>query len=261
MDADAASLPTALDDAPPPFRLVVSTDLWLPRLEGDFTDAGAEVDVRAVDLHDSETSFAGALALVGDRVRVELRGFSFSTHGSSVAESATTLGGVGLAPGDRYDSSFSWWSAGAEVSYEALRVHRDGANGTDFGLFLLGSLDVQSVSRDLVNLTTGLATDAHEPVFVAEAGAGFRLGFDTRASVPLFRSIEIGGKGTVGAAVPMGDGDLGGATRIEAWFSGRVTESLSLFVGYRLVGLGLAGEEMEMTGSLQGLRAGFSYEF
>jgi len=261
MDAAALLLSTAVQGEPEPFRLVASLDLWLPRLEGDFTDAGAEVDVRDPDLHDPEASFAGALALVGDRVRVELRGFSFATTGGAAAETAFRLGGVDFAAGDLVDSSFSWWSAGAEVSYEALRVARDGANGADFGLFLLGSLDVQSVGRSLANLSSGLATDAREAVFAAEVGGGFRLGFDTRADFPLFRAIEISGKGAIGASIPMGDGEIGGATRIEACFSGRVGERASLYLGYRLVGLGLTGEEMEMTGSLQGLRAGFSYEF
>ena len=75
-------------------------DLWFPRLEGQLTDAGTEVDVRATDLHDSEQAPAGALTLIRDRVRIELRGFSFATEGRMPVEEDFTLGGVGFEVGD-----------------------------------------------------------------------------------------------------------------------------------------------------------------
>ena len=96
---------------------------------------------------------------------------------------------------------------------------------------------------------------------MAEIGGGFRLAFDTKSGFPLFRRAAVSGKAAVGASIPMSDGDFGGASRIEARFSGWITESAAVYIGYRLVGVSLSGEEMEMTGSLQGLCAGFRYEF
>ncbi|MEI7877032.1 MAG: hypothetical protein WCI96_03815, partial [Planctomycetota bacterium] len=60
--ATAISLQTPATQAIPaadPFRLELAIDLWMPRLEGDFTDGGAQVDVRDVDLHETEAVFAG----------------------------------------------------------------------------------------------------------------------------------------------------------------------------------------------------------
>ena len=244
-----------------PFRLEVAIDLWLPRLEGDFTDAGAEVDVRATDLHDSETAPAGSLTLTRGALAVELRGFSFSTEGRGPAGEDYALGGIAVSAGDTVDSAFSWWSAGAEVRYEFLERHRGASNGTDFSLFALGSLDVQSVTRDLANETTGDLARAKEGFFVAEVGGGFRLAFDTGGGFPLFRRVEILSKAALGLSLPFGDGEFGGATRIEARFTGWLDERSAVYIGYRLVGASLTGEDLEMTASLQGLRAGFRHEF
>jgi hypothetical protein len=258
-DGPAGAAPAPDDGA---FRLELAIDLWMPRLEGDFTDAGAEIDVRDVDVHDTEVVPAGALTLTRDRLKVELRGFSFATEGLDTAAGPFTLGGLPVAAGDVFDSSFSWWSAGAEVSYELLRPHRDGTNGTDFSLFLLASLDVQSVTRDIADLTSGAApATAREAFVAAEIGGGFRLAFDTRASVPLFRRVEVAARAAAGAAIPMGDGDLGTASRVEARFTGWIADDLAVYGGYRLVGASLTGEELEMTASLQGLHAGLRYEF
>lgn len=254
----------AVAAAEPPFRLELALDLWMPRLEGTFTDTGAgggEVDVRDVDVHDTEAVFAGALRLTRDRLQVELRGFSFATEGRTQATDAFTLGGLTVAAGDTFDSSFSWWSAGAQVSYETLRPNRDGPNDADFSLFVLGSLDVESVSRDIADLSSGQSTSAREAFVAAEAGGGFRLSFDTKSSFPVFDGIAISGSAAIGVSLPMGDGDLGGATRIEAMFTGRFGTHAAAYLGYRLVGTSLNGEELEMTTSLQGLMAGFRYEF
>jgi hypothetical protein len=253
--------PPAAAPAEPAFRLELALDLWLPRLEGEFNDNGAKVDVRDVDVHDTEPSFAGALRVIRDRVQVELRGFSFRTEGNTVADTAFTLGGVTVDAGDRFDSSFSWWSAGAEVSYEVLRPHHDGPNNTDFALFVLGSLDFQSVTRDITNITAPASTDAIEAFAVAEFGGGMRLRFDTGRSFPLCKAMEISAKAAAGASIPLDDGDLGGAARVEATFTGFFDEHTAVYLGYRLVGASLTGEEMEMTTSLQGLVAGFRYEF
>lgn len=256
--------PAAGDAAASGFELELALDLWMPRLEGAFTDTGAaggEVDVRDLDVHDTEAVFAGALRLTRERVQVELRGFSFATEGRGQAVDAFTLGGLTVAAGDTIDSSFSWWTAGAEVSYEAYRPYHDGANGTHFALFVLGSLDVQSVSRDIRDITSGGVTTAREAFFAAEMGGGFRLAFDAKAGFPLFRRAEIAARAGVGLSVPMDDGELGGATRVEATFTGWLGERLSLYGGYRLMGASLTGEELEMTTSLQGLMAGFRYEF
>lgn len=246
------------------FELELALDLWMPRLEGTFTDTGVgggEVDVRDADVHDTEAVFAGALMLRRDRVQVELRGFSFATEGRTQASDAFTLGGITVDAGDTFDSSFSWWSAGAEVSYEAYRPHHDGANGTHFALFVLGSLDVQSVSRDIRDVTTGAVTTAREAFIAAEAGGGLRLAFDAKAGFPLFRRAEIAARAGVGLSVPTDDGEFGGATRIEARFTGWLDDHLSLYGGYRLIGASLTGDELEMTTSLQGLMAGLRYEF
>ena len=249
----------------PPFRLELALDLWLPRLEGQFNDNGAQVDVRDVDLHDTEASFAGALRIVKDRMQVELRGFTFRTEGRATATDAYTLGGVTVDVGDRFDSAFSWWGAGAEVSYDILRPLEGPLEGqepsTDFALFVLGSLDVQSVNRNLANLTEPASTDANEAFFVAEVGGGLRLRFDTGRSFPLCKAMSISAKGAVGATVPLDNGDIGGAARVEAMFTGWFDEHSSVYLGYRLVGASLTGDEMEMTTSLQGLMAGFRYEF
>lgn len=257
LQGDAPAAPPA----EPPFRLELALDLWMPRLEGEFNDGGAKVDVRDVDLHDTEASFAGALRIVRDRVQIELRGFSFGTEGAGTADTAFTLGGVTVGVGDRFDSGFSWWGAGAEVSYEVLHPLEGQKTTTDFALFALGSLDVQSVNRNLANLTAPASTDANEAFFVAQVGGGLRLRFDTGRSFPLCKALSISAKAAVGASVPLDDGEFGGAARVEAMFTGWFDAHSSIYLGYRLVGASLTGEEMEMTTSLQGLVAGFRYEF
>lgn len=233
----------------------------MPRLTGDFTDEGVLVDVSEVDLHESEAVFAGALTLVHDHLRVGLRGFSFATEGATTADEAFTLGGVTVAAGDHFVSGFSWWSAGAEVSYEIDRPYWNATNDTDLSLFVLTSLDVHSISRDLGDSTTGQSTSAHEPFFTLNVGGGFRLGFDTKSTFPLLRRIEISGEAAVGAAVPAGDGEIGVSTDVEAQCTGWLSNTAAIYFGYRRVGVSFDGEELSLTASLQGLRAGFRYEF
>jgi len=259
----------------PTFRLDLSLEAWLPRLEGDFTDGGGEVDVRTPDLHDNEASFAGELALVRDRLSVAIRGFNFATDGGGAAATPFTLGGVAVASGDAYTSEFSWWSVGAEVSYDLWRPlaqepapwstpredFTPAANGTEIAFFGLVSADIDAVSRSISNTTTALASDQNDSYVALEIGAGFRFGFDTKASFPIVRRIEITAKGAYGAAIPVADGDLGSASRVEADISFWFCNEGAAYFGYRLVGGEFDGDVMELDGSLQGLLAGIKLVF
>ena len=53
---DLSGEPPAAAPAEPAFRLELALDLWLPRLEGEFNDNGAKVDVRDVDEWIAESS-------------------------------------------------------------------------------------------------------------------------------------------------------------------------------------------------------------
>ncbi|MEY2794819.1 MAG: hypothetical protein RIR10_535, partial [Planctomycetota bacterium] len=238
---DAADAPVTTAKEPAPFHLELSLDAWLPRLEGNFTDGGARIDVRTPDLHDMEASFAGELALVRDRLAVSLRGFSFSTDGGGSADEAFTLGGVSVAAGDAFTSEFSWWSVGAEVAYDFYRPlaaqttpwsdhdgssTRDGwtppANGTELSFFGLVSADIDALSRTISDETTGFASNENDSYLALEIGVGFRFGFDTKESFPIIRRVDITASGAYGLSIPVSDGDLGGASRVEAdisfWF-------------------------------------------
>lgn len=261
------------------FRLALELDAWFPRLEGDFTDGGpardAEVDVRSPDLHASEASFAGALAIVRERLAISLRGFSFSTEGSGPAAAAFELGGVPVAAGDAFASDFAWWSAGVEVAYDFWKplderptpwsARRDGwtapANGTDFAILGLVSADLSGLSRTISNLSTGLATDANESFVALEAGLGMRLGFDTSSRIPVVRRVEFAAKAAGGVELPMGGGDLGSAARVEASLTAWFCHEGAATFGYRLVGGSFDGEDMALDGSLQGLFAGIRIAF
>lgn len=251
-----------------PFRLELALDAWFPRLAGNFTDGGARIDVDTPDLHGSEASFAGALALHRDRLEVSLRGFAFSTEGGGTADAAFTLGGVTVAGGDAFSSEFSWWNAGAQVAYDAWRplAGVDGATGagprrTDFSLFVLGAADIMGLSRTIANATTAAATDADESLLALSLGGGFRLAFDTPSSFPIVRRASISGLASYGLALPVSGGDLGSAVRIEAELRAWFCDEGSVSIGYRLVGVDLDGEDMSLDGSLQGLFAGIAIEF
>lgn len=272
---DAADAPTAAADEPAPFRLELSLDAWLPRLEGNFTDGGAKIDVRTPDLHDMEASFAGELSFMRDRLAVSIRGFSFSTDGGGTADEAFTLGGVSVASGDAFTSEFSWWSAGAEVAYDFYRplaatptpwsAPRDGwtppANGTELSFFGLVSADIDAISRTISDTTTGLASDESDSYLALGLGAGFRFGFDTKESFPIIRRVDITASGALGVSLPVSDGDLGGASRVEADISFWFCREGAAYFGYRLVGGDFDGDAMELDGSLQGLRAGIRLAF
>jgi len=275
-DSDEA---TARPTDPAPFRLVLELDGWFPRLEGEFTDGGpagdAKVDVRDPDLHASEPTFAGALSIGFDRLAVSLRGFSFSTEGTGPAAVPFTLGGVAVAAGAPFTSEFSWWSAGIEVAYDVWRPlderptpwsePRAGwtppANGTDFAILGLVSADLSGLSRELTDVASGLSNDANDAFVSIEAGLGIRLAFDVPSGVPVFRRIEFGVEGTGGLTVPLGDGDFGGAARVEAAITSWFCAEGAVTLGYRLVGGGFDGEEMGLEGSLQGLFAGVRLAF
>lgn len=274
--SDAQAAANAVPE-PAPFKLDVSADFWLPRLEGHFTDNGADVDVRAVDVHDSTPSFGGTLGFRSDRIAFSVRGFAFSTTGATDASEAFTLGGITVNQGDAFHSSFSWWGFGGELLYDFYRPNaerpmmwsdaREGwkapANNTDFSVFTTVSADIQSMARDIVDTTTSDSTTANEAFLTLELGIGVRVGFDTRESFPLVRRMEICGKAQAGLAMPMGSGDssMGTASHIEAdataWFS----PQCAAYFGYRLIGLSADAEELSLTGSLQGLRAGIKLEF
>lgn len=257
------------------FRLDLSLEAWIPRLEGNFTDGGGEVDVRTPDLHDNEASFAGELALVRDRLSVAIRGFNFATEGGSTAVTPFTLGGVTVAAGDTFTSEFSWWSVGAEVAYDLWRPlaqepapwsapredFTPAANGTELAFFGLVSADIDAISRTVTDTTTALASDQNDSYLALELGAGFRFGFDTKASFPIVRRIEITAKGAFGAAIPVSDGDLGTASRVEADISFWFCKEGAAYFGYRLVGGEFDGDVMELDGSLQGLLAGIKLVF
>jgi hypothetical protein len=277
---DAADASMTAAEEPAPFRLELSLDAWLPRLEGNFTDGGARVDVRTPDLHDMEASFAGELAIVRDRLAVSIRGFSFSTDGGGTADEAFTLGGVSVASGDAFTSEFSWWSVGAEVAYDFYRplaakqtpwsgqdesTPRDGwtppANGTELSFFGLVSADIDALSRTISDTSTGLANNENDSYLALEVGVGFRFGFDTKESFPIIRRVDITASGAYGLSIPVSDGDLGGASRVEADISFWFCKEGAAYFGYRLVGGDFDGEVMELDGSLQGLRAGIKLVF
>jgi hypothetical protein len=286
MDAAAAALSAnllATDPAGPaqadaPFKLVLDLEAWAPRLEGNFEDGsgpdGDEVDVRTPDLHDMELVLTGALTARRGRLGVGIRGFSFSTSGGGTADDAFTLADVGVGAGDAFDSSFSWWSAGAEVRYDlytplAERAYawsepragwKPSANGTELPVFVLVAADIGSIERTIVNRTTGASSDASEAFVTLMAGAGFELSFDAGA-VPFVERVTVGARAEAGLAVPPGDGDLGCAARVEASIAARFRCGTSAYFGYRFLGVSLDGDEVDLDGSLQGLRAGVSFEF
>lgn len=275
----ATATSTPLPEAPEPFRLALTLDAWLPRLSGHFTDGGpardAKVDIRDPDLRGSEPTFAGELSVAFDRYDVSLRGFAFSTEGSGPATSAFSLDGVAIAAGAPFSSSFSWWSAGIEVAYDLWRPLAERptpwsepqagwtppSNGTDFAILGLVSADLSAIERALTNEATGSGSDAKESFVSVEAGLGFRLGFDAPSGTPVVRRVEIGAKAAAGLTMPMGDGDFGGAARIEAGLTAWFCAEGAATIGYRLVGGSFDGDEMSLDGSLQGLFAGVRIAF
>lgn len=257
------------------FKLSLTLEAWFPRLEGNFVDGPADIDVSAADLDDSEPSFAGELGLTRDRLSVALRGFSMATEGRGPAESAFTLGGLAVNAGDALDNSFSWWSAGALVAYDFYRPLAEQptrwsdpradwtppANNTDLSVFALVSADLQGMQRDLANLTSGLGTDANETFAVVHAGLGFRLAFDTKEWFPVVRRVDLGASAAGGAILPMAGGEFGFGMRVEADISFWFCPKGAAYFGYRYVGGSYEGEEVALDGSLQGLRGGIRIEF
>lgn len=272
--ADPAPAAPAAGD-PNAFKLSLSLEAWFPRLEGNFTDGPAEVDVNAADLDDSEPSFAGELALTRDRLTVSLRGFATATEGSGPVGSSYTLGGLAVNAGDAVDNSFSWWSAGAQIAYDFYRPlaeqptrwsdprtdWKPPANNTDLSVFALISADVQGMQRDLANLTSGLSADANETFAVINAGLGFRLAFDTKEWFPVVRRVDLGASAAGGAILPMAGGEFGFGMRVEADISFWFCPKGAAYFGYRYVGGSYEGEEVALDGSLQGLRGGIRIEF
>jgi len=264
----------AIDD-PTVFKLSLTLEAWFPRLEGNFTDGPAEVDVRTPDLHDSEPTFAGALTLTRDRLSIAIRGFSFSTEGGGTASESFSLGGLSVGAGDTIDTSFSWWSVGAQVAYDIYRPlaaqttpwsdpradWTAPANNTDLSVFALASVDLQGIDRSLADLTSGFATDANETFVVAAAGVGFRLAFDTRSRMPLVRRVELGALAAGGLIAPLSGGELGFGARVEADLSAWFCNEGAVYFGYRYLGGTYEGEDMTLDGSLQGMRAGIRFVF
>lgn len=271
----AADPTTPLADDAGAFKLSLNLEAWFPRLEGNFTDGPADIDVSATDLDDSEPSFAGELGLTRDRLSIALRGFTTATEGRGPAESAFTLGGLSVNAGDALDNSFSWWSAGAVVAYDFYRPlaeqptrwsdPRAGwtapANNTDLSVFALVSADVQSMQRELANLASGLSTDANETFAVVNAGLGFRLAFDTKEWFPVVRRVDLGASVAGGAIMPMGGGDFGVGARIEADITFWFCKEGAAYFGYRYIGGSYEGEDLALDGSLQGIRGGIRFEF
>ena len=270
-----APLSATVADEPAAFKLSLSLEAWFPRLEGNFTDGPADVDVRTPDLHDSEPSFAGALTFSRDRLSVALRGFSFSTSGGGAASDAFTLGGLSVGAGDAIDTSFSWWSVGAQANYDFYRPlaaqttpwadpradWTAPANNTDLSIFALVSADVQGMQRSIADRTSGLSTDANETFAVVDAGLGFRLAFDTKESFPIVRRVELGASFAAGAVLPMAGGNLGFGPRIEADITFWFCQEGAAYFGYRYVGGSYEGDEMALGGSLQGIRGGVRFAF
>ncbi len=271
----AADPTTPVADDAGAFKLSLNLEAWFPRLEGNFTDGPADIDVSATDLDDSEPSFAGELGLTRDRLSIALRGFTTATEGRGPAESAFTLGGLSVNAGDALDNSFSWWSAGAVVAYDFYRPlaeqptrwsdPRAGwtapANNTDLSVFALVSADVQSMQRELANLASGLSTDANETFAVVNAGLGFRLAFDTKEWFPVVRRVDLGASVAGGAIMPMGGGDFGVGARIEADITFWFCKEGAAYFGYRYIGGSYEGEDLALDGSLQGIRGGIRFEF
>jgi hypothetical protein len=271
--ADPAAAPTAVD--PSAFKLSLNLEAWFPRLEGNFTDGPADIDVGATDLDDSEPSFAAELGLNRDRLSIALRGFSTATEGRGPVGESFTLGGLAVNAGDAVDNSFSWWSVGALVAYDFYRPLAEQptswgeprvnwtapANNTDLSVFALVSADVQGLQRELSNLASGLSTDANETFAVLNAGLGFRLSFDTKERFPIVRRIDLGASAAGGAILPMAGGDFGFGARIEADITFWFCREVAAYFGYRYLGGTYEGEDLALDGSLQGIRGGIRFEF
>lgn len=278
----ASATPALAQDAAAPatepeengFRLDFSGEAWRPRLEGSFTDDFSTVDVRDVDLHDPETVFAGELRIARDRLRVAVRGFSFDTRGGGVADASFALDGLAVDAGDAFTSSFSWWKVGAEARYDLYRpLERNPGpfsdaqfvapppRGTEFSVFVVGSMEFSDMRRTLANLALDEAQEARESFVSTMAGAGFEVSFATNGAIPGVRAVTVAAQAAGGLALPADDGEIGGVARIEADVAFHLCDGARAYFGYRFDGGTYAGEEMTLEGSLQGLRLGLELRF
>jgi hypothetical protein len=273
-DAHAEGLRAGDVPAAEPFRLVLETEAWRPRLEGNFTDDASQVDVRVPDLHDPELAFSGELRIERDRLRVAVRGFSFATDGAGVAGEDFALNGFAVDAGDAFRSGFSWWKVGLAARYDLYRpLDRNPGPfsdaqpvapppaGTGFSIFVTGAMEFSDMRRTLEDLADDARQDAREAFVSTYVGAGFEVSFATNGSLPGVRAVSISAQAAGGLALPADDGEIGGVARIEADIALHLCESTRAYFGYRFDGGTYAGEEMTLEGSLQGLRLGLEVRF
>ena len=277
---------TEIDSGTPPvdrpsevFELDFTATAWFPRLTGTFAIGpnGTTLDVETdTFLHGSEVAFNGELDLRVGAWTFHVAGSEFSTNGNGVLEESAQVGGVDLAAGSLWSSSYDQWTIEAEADLAIWRPFADepfpwSAPGQRSGnqnadqdylvdLRINGRLGYRftHVRQTFDSPTGALRSTSTADWSAIVLGVIVDVGIDTRPLIPFIRELEFEAGATASPVIAGGSGYLFG---IEATLRAYIIENAALVFGFRLQGTNATAGEYERNGSVMGLVAGATIRF
>lgn len=274
--------PTARELPPPPrpsegvhFRF--TADAWFPRLDGDVSFRGAEIDVGDdLDLDGTETTFDARLDVRFGRWRLGLSGYSYETSGSVAARSAYTFGGVAVNSGDAVRSDYSIDSIAFEAGFalwrplsdqpwpwsKSVRNERnvDAESGGDYrgDLSFVPLAGVRWIGLEQ-RLDAPGGTARFEGDWLAiYGGLGLELVIRTPETIPFLDRIVISGSAAVGGVISGGSGSM---WQVRAGIDLFITPNIALSGGYQLLEVDADEGGYDASVGLQGLWVGATISF
>lgn len=275
VDAPAAAL---LDRPEDDWMLVIRAGAWLSRVNGTYTASPGSTGVvvqNELQLDNYEAAFLGEAAMSWDRWRIQLAGFSFATSATSIASSDATVAAMNISAGDALSSTFDAWSVAGEVAYRIYRplsdqplpwnprvsgadnTTADGHYKTDLGFApVIGGRGLY-LNQGINDLTTG------DQVTSAIAAAYLTYGFavDIRINLrphnDVMKELVVEAQGLWGTGFDSGEW----LVDVRATASLMFTDSVGLYLGYRLLNFKAVESGATFDGSIQGLVAGLALRF
>jgi len=234
---------------------------WYPGLAGDLTISGSTSSAEIEDIQIDEPDSAPMLEVMlrDGPYTARVSGFFFSQSASSEAQSAFTIGALGVAPGDTIDGSVDFASFEATWGYLLWEKPIPDAADPDSArveMRLDGFVGVRGYDFDFSASTGGQPVS--DQANWADVIVGARLEVEMTREFSWDLAVDVGGFAW--------DGATSGSVNVITGFQWRPHPNVGAQIGYRFLGTAFndgddGADEFEFTGSLAGLYGSLVFRF
>lgn len=261
--------PADLDPAPS-LQVSLLAGVWLPRLGGtsESPSGGSEIDLATqFQMEDMEPTLNIELGIRKNEIwELYFSGFSFETDYSGLFRGTGTFGGIALAPGDPFQSSFKLTSVSFELLYTPWRPYADGhwwrnkyvphlQNRNADGRYTVDLrfspiFGMRWLDVDQTLDAGGMRVDTGGEWLAAYVGLDMEMDYRPPNPIPGLAMFQVKAGLALGPAL---GGNGGFMWQVRAGLTVQFTDLLGAMFGYRLVELNVENDEYSLNGGLQGL--------